>query len=160
MLLQCLTLSGAMQMMRKELKSGGRVFIVYPVIEVSENVPDLRAAETEFENIADAFGEFQCGLVHGRLKVCRVQTNTPVHRLKLSSQRNFPVDISIWPEGIFLCSIKKILPWSLETMDCGSNLVVSHNCACEVTRKGCCNGGFQVWENPSFGFNYFDRGGN
>ncbi|CAM6050174.1 unnamed protein product [Sphagnum compactum] len=58
----------AYEMMRKELKGGGRVFIVYPVIELSENVPDLRAAETEFENIADVFEEFQCGLVHGRLK--------------------------------------------------------------------------------------------
>ncbi len=83
------------------------MFIVYPVIELSENVPDLRAAETEFENIADAFEEFQCGLVHGRLKVCRVQTHTPIHRLKLSSQTNFLVNISIWSEGIFLYSFKK-----------------------------------------------------
>lgn len=55
-------------MMRKELESGGRVFVVYPVIELSEELPELRAAETEFEAITEEFEGFQCGLVHGRMK--------------------------------------------------------------------------------------------
>lgn len=56
------------KMMRKELESGGRVFVVYPVIELSEELPELRAAETEFEAITEEFEGFQCGLVHGRMK--------------------------------------------------------------------------------------------
>lgn len=56
-------------MMRDELESGGRVFVVYPVIEVSEELPELRAAESEFETLTNEFKDFQCGLVHGRMKV-------------------------------------------------------------------------------------------
>lgn len=56
-------------MMRDELESGGRVFVVYPVIEVSEELPELRAAESEFETLTKEFKDFQCGLVHGRMKV-------------------------------------------------------------------------------------------
>ena len=56
-------------MMREELETGGRVFVVYPVIGLSEEVPELRAAETEFETLTEQFEDFQCGLVHGRMKV-------------------------------------------------------------------------------------------
>jgi ATP-dependent DNA helicase RecG len=56
-------------MMREELETGGRVFVVYPVIGLSEELPELRAAETEFEILTEEFEDFQCGLVHGRMKV-------------------------------------------------------------------------------------------
>lgn len=55
--------------MREELEAGGRVFVVYPVIGLSEELPELRSAETEYETLAEEFEDFQCGLVHGRMKV-------------------------------------------------------------------------------------------
>jgi RecG-like helicase len=64
-----LKLTAILQMMRKELESGGRVFVVYPVIELSEELPELRAAETEYKILMEEFEDFQCGLVHGRMKV-------------------------------------------------------------------------------------------
>lgn len=65
-------------MMRKELESGGRVFVVYPVIELSEELPELRAAETEFEAITEEFEGFQCGLVHGRMKVLNIAITSSI----------------------------------------------------------------------------------
>lgn len=59
-------------MMREELETGGRVFVVYPVIGLSEELPELRAAETEFEILTKEFEDFRCGLVHGRMKVLNI----------------------------------------------------------------------------------------
>lgn len=59
-------------MMKEELETGGRAFVVYPVIEISEELPELRAAETEFETLTEEFEDFQCGLVHGRMKVLTI----------------------------------------------------------------------------------------
>ncbi|KAL2634821.1 hypothetical protein R1flu_006300 [Riccia fluitans] len=56
------------QRVRKELESGGQVFIVYPVIEESEELPDVRAAESEYKNLELEFKEYKCGLVHGRMR--------------------------------------------------------------------------------------------
>ncbi|CAN8279847.1 unnamed protein product [Cochlearia groenlandica] len=55
-------------MMLKELKSGGRVYLVYPVIEQSEQLPQLRAASAELEVISEMFPKYSCGLLHGRMK--------------------------------------------------------------------------------------------
>ncbi|KAK2981313.1 hypothetical protein RJ640_007014 [Escallonia rubra] len=51
-----------------ELEAGGRVYLVYPVIEQSEQLPLLRAASAEFETISTRFGDYSCGLLHGRMK--------------------------------------------------------------------------------------------
>lgn len=68
-----------LQMMRKELEDGGRVFVVYPLIEVSEEQPEIRGAETEYEILMEEFEDFQCGLVHGRMKVFNsTSTSVPV----------------------------------------------------------------------------------
>jgi ATP-dependent DNA helicase RecG len=56
------------QRVRKELEAGGRVFVVFPVIDESEEIPELRAAETEFKNLEEEFKEFKFGLVHGRMR--------------------------------------------------------------------------------------------
>ncbi|ONK66319.1 uncharacterized protein A4U43_C06F6510 [Asparagus officinalis] len=56
------------QMMRDELISGGKVYLVYPVIEESEQLPQLRAAAAEFESVSEKFKDYQCGLLHGRMK--------------------------------------------------------------------------------------------
>ncbi|CAN6675474.1 unnamed protein product [Malus baccata var. baccata] len=56
------------EMMLDELKGGGRVYLVYPVIEQSEQLPQLRAAAADFEAISDRFQGYTCGLLHGRMK--------------------------------------------------------------------------------------------
>lgn len=56
------------QMMRDELFSGGKVFIVCPLIEESEQLPHLHAACTILESISSKFDTYSCGLLHGRLK--------------------------------------------------------------------------------------------
>ncbi|KAL5553409.1 hypothetical protein UlMin_040810 [Ulmus minor] len=51
-----------------ELQSGGKVYLVYPVIEQSEQLPQLRAATADFEAISSRFEGYSCGLLHGRMK--------------------------------------------------------------------------------------------
>ncbi|KAG2261697.1 hypothetical protein Bca52824_068776 [Brassica carinata] len=55
-------------MMLKDLESGGRVYLVYPVIEQSEQLPQLRAASADLEVISQKFPDYSCGLLHGRMK--------------------------------------------------------------------------------------------
>ncbi|BFG17200.1 hypothetical protein CerSpe_034740 [Prunus speciosa] len=56
------------EMMLDELKVGGKVYLVYPVIEQSEQLPQLRAASADFEFISNRFQGYTCGLLHGRMK--------------------------------------------------------------------------------------------
>ncbi|XP_010657389.1 ATP-dependent DNA helicase homolog RECG, chloroplastic isoform X3 [Vitis vinifera] len=56
------------QMMLDELEVGGKIYIVYPVIEQSEQLPQLRAASTDLETISSRFQGYKCGLLHGRMK--------------------------------------------------------------------------------------------
>ncbi|KAK9091680.1 hypothetical protein Sjap_024857 [Stephania japonica] len=56
------------QLMREELADGGKVYIVYPVIETSEQLPQLRGASADFESISHEFEGYRCGLLHGRMK--------------------------------------------------------------------------------------------
>ncbi|KAL5761069.1 hypothetical protein ACOSQ2_019907 [Xanthoceras sorbifolium] len=56
------------KMMLDELKVGGKVYLVYPVIEQSEQLPQLRAAAADLETISDRFPNYSCGLLHGRMK--------------------------------------------------------------------------------------------
>lgn len=56
------------QMMLKELEDGGKVYLVYPVIEQSEQLPQLRAASTDLETISRKFENYCCGLLHGKMK--------------------------------------------------------------------------------------------
>ncbi|XWS22830.1 hypothetical protein CRYUN_Cryun29cG0069600 [Craigia yunnanensis] len=55
-------------MMLEELEAGGRVYLVYPIIEQSEQLPQLRAASADLETISNRFQDFNCGLLHGRMK--------------------------------------------------------------------------------------------
>jgi len=55
-------------MMRDELEAGGRVYLVYPVIEQSEQLPQLRAAAADLEVISHRFQDYNCGLLHGKMK--------------------------------------------------------------------------------------------
>ncbi|XP_002526020.2 ATP-dependent DNA helicase homolog RECG, chloroplastic isoform X2 [Ricinus communis] len=56
------------KMILDELEAGGRVYLVYPVIEQSEQLPQLRAASADLQAISDRFQRFNCGLLHGRMK--------------------------------------------------------------------------------------------
>ncbi|KAG9450085.1 hypothetical protein H6P81_010050 [Aristolochia fimbriata] len=56
------------EMMHNELQAGGKVFLVYPIIEESEQLPQLHAATTDFSSISAKFEGYQCGLLHGRMK--------------------------------------------------------------------------------------------
>ncbi|GLT31294.1 hypothetical protein SLA2020_060400 [Shorea laevis] len=56
------------KMMLEELETGGKVYLVYPVIEQSEQLPELRAASPDFEAISNRFEGYKCGLLHGRMK--------------------------------------------------------------------------------------------
>jgi len=53
---------------RMELKKGNQVFIVYPLVEESENL-DLKDATRMAEHLqAEIFPDYRVGLIHGRLK--------------------------------------------------------------------------------------------
>lgn len=54
-------------MMREELISGGKVYLVYPIIQESEQLPQLRAATADFSSISGKFEDYKCGLLHGRM---------------------------------------------------------------------------------------------
>ncbi|KDP38051.1 hypothetical protein JCGZ_04694 [Jatropha curcas] len=55
-------------MMLDELEAEGKVYLVYPVIEQSEQLPQLRAASADLEAMSDRFRGYNCGLLHGKMK--------------------------------------------------------------------------------------------
>ncbi|KAJ8570244.1 hypothetical protein K7X08_006821 [Anisodus acutangulus] len=56
------------QMMLDELEAGGKIYLVYPVIEQSEQLPQLRATSADLETISQKFSGYNCGLLHGKMK--------------------------------------------------------------------------------------------
>ncbi|KAK4261707.1 hypothetical protein QN277_004666 [Acacia crassicarpa] len=56
------------KMMMDELEDGGKVYLVYPIIELSEQLPQLRAASADLEVISKRFQGYNCGLLHGKMK--------------------------------------------------------------------------------------------
>jgi ATP-dependent DNA helicase RecG len=58
----------AYEFIRKEVKSGRQVFVVYPLVEESEKL-DLKAATKEAKRLQeDVFPELKVGLLHGQMK--------------------------------------------------------------------------------------------
>lgn len=53
---------------RQEVLDGRQAYIVYPLIEESEEI-NLKAAAVMFEELKNVFPEFQLGLLHGQMKV-------------------------------------------------------------------------------------------
>jgi len=51
-----------------ELEAGGKVYVVYPIIEQSELLPQLRSVSGDFETMRSKFPSYNCGLLHGRMK--------------------------------------------------------------------------------------------
>ncbi|MCP4293207.1 MAG: ATP-dependent DNA helicase RecG [bacterium] len=61
------------QACRRQVEQGHQVFVVHPVIEETEG-QDLKAATVEFERLSrEAFPEWKCALLHGRLKSAEKQ---------------------------------------------------------------------------------------
>lgn len=55
------------EFIREEVNSGRQAFIVYPLIEESENL-DLKAATTMYEELSkNVFTEFKIGILHGKM---------------------------------------------------------------------------------------------
>ena len=53
--------------LRDQLEAGRQAYVVYPLVEESEKL-DLRDAETGYERLSEAFGDYTVGLVHGRMR--------------------------------------------------------------------------------------------
>lgn len=53
-----------------ELVSGGRVYIVCPLVYENEDLEGVKAAEDEHQRLQESglFGDFKCGLLHGKMK--------------------------------------------------------------------------------------------
>ncbi|EKD90612.1 MAG: hypothetical protein ACD_30C00112G0053 [uncultured bacterium] len=59
----------AYEFIRKKVKEGDQVYIITPLIELSETLITVKAAKAEFERLKDKiFPELKLGLLHGRLK--------------------------------------------------------------------------------------------
>jgi len=54
------------RMIDEEIKAGGQVYIIYPVIEESE-VLDLKSATKSYEALQNIFPQYKIGLIHGRI---------------------------------------------------------------------------------------------
>jgi ATP-dependent DNA helicase RecG len=53
--------------LRSEIEKGGQVYVVYPLVEESEEI-DLKDATVGFDQLSKLFPEYRLGLVHGRMK--------------------------------------------------------------------------------------------
>ncbi|MEK7598169.1 MAG: ATP-dependent DNA helicase RecG [Patescibacteria group bacterium] len=53
---------------RVEVKSGRQIFVIFPLIEESKVLTEIKAATIEHKKLAEIFPEFNIGLLHGRLK--------------------------------------------------------------------------------------------
>ncbi|MBI3008463.1 MAG: ATP-dependent DNA helicase RecG [Candidatus Omnitrophica bacterium] len=59
---------GAYDFIRKHVRNGRQVYIIYPLVEESEKM-DLKAATEMYEKLkSDVFPELKVGLIHGRMK--------------------------------------------------------------------------------------------
>ena len=59
----------AYTLIRGQIKEGRQTFIIYPLIEESEKMEDLRAAVDDYEVLSkEIFPELKLGLLHGRMK--------------------------------------------------------------------------------------------
>lgn len=59
----------AYTLIRGQIKDGRQAFVIYPLIEESEKMEDLRAAVDDFEVLSkEIFPDLKLGLLHGRLK--------------------------------------------------------------------------------------------
>ena len=61
--------TGAYEAVREELESGRQAYVICPLVEESEALEDVRAAEELYEELArELFPERRVGLLHGRMR--------------------------------------------------------------------------------------------
>jgi len=53
---------------RSQIISGRQVFVIFPLVEESKAMTEVKAATEEYKKLQEIFPEFQIGLMHGRLK--------------------------------------------------------------------------------------------
>ncbi len=58
---------GVWDFVESEVKNGGQVYVIYPLVEESEAL-DLKDATAGFEKLKKRFPDFKTGLLHGRMK--------------------------------------------------------------------------------------------
>ena len=60
---------GAYEEVRREIEEGRQAYVICPLVEESEALEDVRAAEELYEELAnDIFPEREVGLLHGRMR--------------------------------------------------------------------------------------------
>jgi ATP-dependent DNA helicase RecG len=57
-----------LELVRRELSAGGQAYVVYPLVEESEKLADVKAATEMAEDWRAALPGFNVGLLHGRMK--------------------------------------------------------------------------------------------
>lgn len=58
--------------LESELKAGGRIYVVYPLVEDSESI-DLHSAIKGKEAFIEKYKDYRVGLIHGRMKITEKQ---------------------------------------------------------------------------------------
>ncbi|MGK0187750.1 MAG: ATP-dependent DNA helicase RecG, partial [Verrucomicrobiales bacterium] len=53
--------------LKQHLSEGRQAFIVYPLVEESEKLTDIRAVTKEYEQWQERLAPYQCGILHGRM---------------------------------------------------------------------------------------------
>ena len=62
-------LERAFSLIRSQIKDGRQAFIIYPLVEESEKLDNVKAATEEHEKLQkEIFPEYKLGLLHGRMK--------------------------------------------------------------------------------------------
>jgi len=56
------------EFIKKEIVNGRQVFIIFPLVEESKVLSEVKAASVEHKKLERIFPEFEIGLMHGRLK--------------------------------------------------------------------------------------------
>ncbi|CAI5470077.1 unnamed protein product [Closterium sp. Yama58-4] len=92
----------AYKILREEVQSGGRAFIVFPIIDASEELPEVRAATEEFQLLTEPGGLLGRALRHGssaaaRQKRAAAQKDRPRRRSDYSRYELCEIDNS--PDG-------------------------------------------------------------
>ena len=86
----------AYAMMRDEIRRGGQVYVIYPLVEESEKI-DLKAATAMAAEIARVFPEYAVALLHGRMKGDEKET---VMRRFLAGELNILVSTTVVEVGV------------------------------------------------------------
>jgi ATP-dependent DNA helicase RecG len=86
----------AYAMMRDEIRRGGQVYVIYPLVEASEKI-DLKAATAMATEIARVFPEYAVALLHGRMKGDEKEL---VMRRFLSGELNILVSTTVVEVGV------------------------------------------------------------